>query len=318
MAKLNPDLNVKQSQNYDDSLDPANAETSATSLTDDVNYVRSEIKDITGEANWFDKPVATLREIAAQTGTTKRVLYRTSELQQIYVPLAQNFVALNNLNDYPSEVMAIASESNGAIVALLPGAAGAMHSMNVAVNNSNLVLVRVAGTNLNILDSLGRPLLGLLQVDSDATDGAAFTQLGDDASQISFVILDPTTDSLSAANTATIGGETIEYAYNTRKRLIDAPEDFAKPLEDFSLPIAQATGVTVNDVIDPFIVAINGQTVFTLSAPALATGVSLTYLNGVAYKEGEDYIISGTTYTWLNTDFQLELGEEITISYQTI
>lgn len=317
MAKLNPDLNIKQSQEYDDGKDLSTAETNASSLTDDLNYVRTAIKSFTGEAQWFDEPVATMREIAAQTGTTKKILFRSTELQQITVPLSQNFVALNTVGSPPAEPIAIDGESFGAIVALLPGAAGAMHSMNVASNNSNLALIRAAGTNLNILDDSGRPLLGLLQTDSDAEDGESFSLTGDNAAQLSFVVLDPLTDTLIEADATAIGGKTIEYAYNVRKRLIDAPENFAKPLEDFSLPVAQALGVTVDTVVDAFFVGINGQTVFTLSAPILPGSASLAYVNGVEYRTPYHYTISGTTFTWLNTNFQLESGEELTIFYHS-
>jgi len=41
---------------YDDTLDPANAETMSFDLEDDLNYIRSQINKIVDKTNWYDDP----------------------------------------------------------------------------------------------------------------------------------------------------------------------------------------------------------------------------------------------------------------------
>ena len=60
-----------------------------------------------------------------------------------------------------------------------------------------------------------------------------------------------------------------------------------------------------------------GQVTFILSqAPTDANSIVLD-VNGAAYEGGGiDYTVSGTTVTWLNTPFALELGDRIVIRYR--
>lgn len=67
---------------------------------------------------------------------------------------------------------------------------------------------------------------------------------------------------------------------------------------------------------DDRFVATPGQTLFTLSAPYLATGLSVLFVNGAEYDVAVDYTIAGTTVTWLNTSFALEAGDVVTVKYQ--
>lgn len=293
------------------------AETTPSNLEDDLNMFRSALRELTGETRWYDEPINNLREIAAQTGTSKLVLYRLSELQQVTVPAAQNFVALDVLGYPPSEVKAVNAETEGAPVALLPGAAGAMHSLNAASLEANLMLIRLAGTNEAIIDGSGQMIMGLLQVDSDATDGTAFGLAGDEAAQISFVVRDPGTESLVAANAVDIAGKVIEYAYTIRKQLVNAPENFHIAAEGFVKPPSSTGTVTVNFEQDSFAPAFNGQTNFVLSSSAAVGGVSTAYVNGIAYFAGTHYTISGTSFTWLDFEFTLSTTDDLVVEYVT-
>ena len=61
--------------------------------------------------------------------------------------------------------------------------------------------------------------------------------------------------------------------------------------------------------------ATNGQVTFILSsAPADNSSVTL-YVNGVMYDDVDDYTVSGTTITWLNTPFSMDAGDEILVRY---
>lgn len=57
---------VSGSFTYDDTLTMANAETYISkNLESDFNYIRTQLKVITGEANWFDAPVQSLTDFDA-------------------------------------------------------------------------------------------------------------------------------------------------------------------------------------------------------------------------------------------------------------
>jgi hypothetical protein len=83
-------------------------------------------------------------------------------------------------------------------------------------------------------------------------------------------------------------------------------------LKTFSLNVTGA-GASVLETEEIFS-ASNGQTAFVL-ALASAGGVSFFSVNGILYAEGTDYTVSGSSVTWLDTDFTLEAGDEIIIKY---
>jgi hypothetical protein len=67
---------------------------------------------------------------------------------------------------------------------------------------------------------------------------------------------------------------------------------------------------------DPFTPTL-GQTVFSLSQAFLGTpGISLVLVNNLAYVEGTNYTISGTTLTWLDTPFTLDGSDSLVAVYQ--
>lgn len=70
-------------------------------------------------------------------------------------------------------------------------------------------------------------------------------------------------------------------------------------------------------VENEFAVLSDGQTVFTLSTTFSPGGLSVLWVNGIGYAEGTDYTISGTTVTWLDNPFALEIGDQVTVKFQT-
>jgi hypothetical protein len=66
---------------------------------------------------------------------------------------------------------------------------------------------------------------------------------------------------------------------------------------------------------DQFIVAVNGQTAFTLSAiPIDGNDVEMT-VNGVEYLNSVDFSVVGTAITWFNLSFTLAIGDEVKFDY---
>jgi hypothetical protein len=223
-TNLRTGAQILQSGVYDDTLTVGDAESSALTLEDDLNYLRSVIKDVTGETNWFDSPAKNLAQVILGTNlATKNVLYRVQKSQNVQVPLSQNWVELTGVGFPPADPIATGPNSQGAVAAVLSGSTGA-HDLAAQANNSNIIHVRVAATNDKIFAASGREIFGLLQVGNLATDGNAFGLSGDDLGQLSFVTVNPVTEALEAAVVGDIENTVIEYAYTNRANWDSIPE----------------------------------------------------------------------------------------------
>jgi len=67
-----------------------------------------------------------------------------------------------------------------------------------------------------------------------------------------------------------------------------------------------------------FVVAMEGQTEFTLvDTPVDPTDVTLV-MNGQVYLGGVDYTVVGNVVTWLNTDFALNAGDRLRIDFDVL
>ena len=60
----------------------------------------------------------------------------------------------------------------------------------------------------------------------------------------------------------------------------------------------------------------NGQTVFSLSNDPLPGPDIVMFVNGVAYENGVDYILSGSTVTWQDALFTLDTSDEVQIIFK--
>ena len=67
---------------------------------------------------------------------------------------------------------------------------------------------------------------------------------------------------------------------------------------------------------EAFIPTVNGQTVFTLALGLEEDGLQFVFVNGVVYQLGVDYTLTGTTLTWLDTDFLLDTTDCVLVKYQ--
>lgn len=64
-----------------------------------------------------------------------------------------------------------------------------------------------------------------------------------------------------------------------------------------------------------FIPSTNGQVLFTLLQAPSPSVQTLVSVGGQVQEYGVDYTISGTTLTWLNSDFQLSITDRIIIYF---
>lgn len=74
-------------------------------------------------------------------------------------------------------------------------------------------------------------------------------------------------------------------------------------------------GAPFDSFTDQYTVAVPGQTIFTLSR-TFAGPFSEVLVNSASYTISTDYTIGGTTMTWLDTDFALEVGDRVIVVYQ--
>lgn len=151
---------IKASELYDDVLAMAGAE-GATYLNEDLNYLRTQIKNITGLTNWFDVPTETLATIGASGVSTKKVI------QPVQISGTVTF-ASGTLN-LTSITSGIASEI------LNTTTDGYVYDSNAvpAVNTKAMVMVRDAVSNAVLLDANENIIFGVLEF--DGVDGGAIT-----------------------------------------------------------------------------------------------------------------------------------------------
>lgn len=225
MGKVSQVDQVNSSTQFDDTLSVLDAETSSVNLETDLNFIRSAIKQITGELSWLTLPVSTIKQLASQIGVVKLVTYYRSEYQSVFVPNTRNYATLSAAGSYPSEVIALTDTSRGAIAAELATVSGANHSLAQASSESNLVLIRDADTLEVITDIGGETVYGLLQVALGSIDGSAFSGAGINSAQISLVSRDRLTGNLQEANVLYVQNRNIQYSFHKREAFTDIEED---------------------------------------------------------------------------------------------
>lgn len=286
---IRPDQQIQSSITYvSTGAAGAALQTGATSIEDDLNALRVQISraiDASMLGNWYDDvpTVNGKKRSIKQLSTSvdglesKTLLARVSASASIAVPAGQNYALLSATNnEVPSANLAIALTTLGAVTAQSPsnGAAFAANELsaiagNIASQPRNLVAIRDA-TTLQVIESGGYDVFGLLQVESTAVDGAAFndTSAGNRA-KISFVTVDPATGNLKPAAAADIGGHTINYSYVLRSSLASMPE------QNFL-----GQGVFVDSIAD--------TNVTLQRAVSNAAGVPVTVANDVDWRLGNN------------------------------
>lgn len=222
---------IHRSDLFDDSLAAGVAlETSAVTLQDDLNGLRSQMLRLQGGGNWYDSLVG--RSVEA-LGTDlldleqKPVLFRAQVLTDITVGVGNDYVILSVAGgEAPSQVAAVgAVTTEGAVVAFNATFGAATLDLVAgpnALSPRNLVIVRNALDSDPILSG-GKIVYGLLQSES-STNGAAFDDAANQV-QISFVRENAAGTALELVPAADIENFTINYAYARRVFLDNVPQD---------------------------------------------------------------------------------------------
>ena len=253
---------IRHSSLYNDTLAAgATLETSAVSIEDDLNAVRSQLKrflyaDAAGK--WYDDAPLIggvkkgLVDVANDINATrtKTFLFRTQVLTDITVTTGQNYEILSVAgNETPTQTAAVGAVSTEGAVVAAATTFGA-HNLDVVAGPSplrpaNLCIVRDAATGQPI-QSAGKDVYALLQSES-AVDGHTFNDTNQRV-QLSFVRENPTGDGLEAVPAADIGGKTINYSYVRRAQYQNLP-DSAFLLGVF-LDQTASTDVTLDNAVD--------------------------------------------------------------------
>lgn len=240
------DTQIYSSPTYNDAMAAGSTlQSGATSLQDDLNGIRSQLKRILHSAsagNWYDaipfpggSTARGIEQLAAGVYSLEqhKFLFSVSLLTDITVPGAQNWVVLTVAsNEAPTELAAVgAGTANGAVVASLAGATGA-HALTLvsgsnALSPKNLCVVVDGSTGQPIQATsgagIGKDVFALIQAQSGVVDGDAFTD-STKRVQLSFVTANATDDALIACPVADIAGRSINYTYVRRINLDSLPE----------------------------------------------------------------------------------------------
>jgi hypothetical protein len=261
-------IQIKNSDVYDDQIEPDVLWESASSLEEDLNNLRSQIQnmlnrdgDTMPSDNWYDNIYTPSSfENGRQRGIDalnndlhglerKRVLTSYVSVVDITVPSSQNWVVLNTATQAPNpagigKVVALgATEFTGSVAVQHPGTFDT-HSLAevqgaTAISPKNLMLI-VTGSNRDPLLYENNIIYGLLQTE-DGTNGHTLDDVNHRA-QISFVYVDPVAgNDLIAAPAAAVQNKAINYVSTVRKALGDLNEqDFLRGAE-IDVPSTSAT-----------------------------------------------------------------------------
>ena len=259
---IRQDAQIAQSFLYDDTLSAGTTlETATTSLENDLNGIRSQVKRLLwddGAGNWYDDvPIVNGKKRAVFDLNTdlndleeKKFLCRANILTDVTVTAAQNWQILSVAgNQTPTQVAAVALTQNGAVVAQSATSAGAFNAHELteiagpdALNPRNLAVVRDASTGQPI-QSAGRDVFALLQYESTGADGGSFNDTsGGRRVKLSFVRPNSGFDDLEACPVIDIAGKAINYNYVFRINFDAYPETGFLSNTDF---VDQAASVDV-------------------------------------------------------------------------
>jgi len=225
---------------YDDTVAAGSGlETSAATMLDDLNALRSQMSRILDAAagNWYDDvPTVNTKKRGLQQLNTdlddieiKPLLYHTTVVSaDVTVGNGNNFVILSvSGSEAPSQVAAVgAVTTEGAVVVQHSGTFGT-HSLDELAGTSQLLPkticeVRDASTGQR-LQSSGRDIFALIQTEV-ATNGHTFNDTNQRV-QLSFVRYTAGLDDLEACPVADIEDEVVNYSYPIRVHFDNIPED---------------------------------------------------------------------------------------------
>lgn len=228
---------VRVADEINDQLDGKGINAVAQAITQEElqNGILSQLKRIISgadEGTWSKDFIAdgikSLKELS-QTKGADPVLIRPRRTQMqvpVAVPAGQNYaVLLAASNQAPTTRMSLTSTTEGAVACKVGPGEFTSNKTVAPVEDGVKILLDIAdaSTGESILDAIKKqPIRGILQVRDIAIDGSAFDDLTSQA-QISFVVVDPLTFTVQPADSASIGGKSIRYAYAQRQLLSKIP-----------------------------------------------------------------------------------------------
>jgi len=259
---LRQSTQINQSASYDDSLSAGSGLESVASIEGDLNALRSQMKRVIHDdaaGNWYDDvPTINSKKRGVKDLNTdlndleaKAILCGVTQLTNVTVPNAQNYVVLSAASsETPSDSAAIGT-GLGAVVSVLGAAEIGTHKLTEiagknAVSPKNLCTIRDASSKDLILSN-GKQVYGLLQAENGVVQDDAFDD-ADAQIQLSFV-RDNGSDDLEAVPVADIEDKVVEFVYPKRVTLDTLPEDCNFPFATFADQTAPVD-VTLNAAID--------------------------------------------------------------------
>lgn len=239
MTQIRQPTQVFNSETYDDqstisqaAFEPASG---ASNIQVDLNNLRTQVNNILSALNgdWYDNPFAGgggaggTNDIPISGDPSVQVSLNTvpiacfaDVLTDITVGAGDNYVVLSVAgSEAPTQVGSLSNDTEGVIVAesALSGAPWETNELTErtggsAISPNNLVTIRDA-TTLQPIQSGGRDVFALIQVENGFTNGTAFTDVTPQRVKLSFVRINAAGDDLEAVPVADIENQTINYNY---------------------------------------------------------------------------------------------------------
>lgn len=239
MTQIRQPTQVFNSETYDDNatisqvaFEPASG---ASNIQVDLNNLRTQVNNILNalNGNWWDNPFAGgggaggTNDIPVSGDPATQVSLNTvpiacfaDVLTDITVGAGDNYVVLSVAgSEAPTQVGSLSNDVEGVIVAesALSGAPWETNELTErtggsAISPNNLVTIRDA-TTLQPIQSGGRDVFALIQVENGFGNGTAFTDVTPQRVKLSFVRINAAGDDLEAVPVADIENQTINYNY---------------------------------------------------------------------------------------------------------
>ena len=247
---IRQDAQIRASRTYDDTIAPTEAafETNPVNIEENLNHLRSQISNLMDNqaGDWFtDLITPSALDTGSQRGVNdlntdlhavekKRVLVSAASLADHVVGGSDNFVILTTAKLPPNTTAAVGAVTTEGTVCAAHGGSFGSHSLTevaggTAIAPKNIVAVTNGSTRDPVLDSSGKVIYGLLQVESGVTDGVTITDTTTTRAQVSFVVINATGDDLEACAAGDIQGQTVNFVYTERKALLNLTEqDFLR------------------------------------------------------------------------------------------
>lgn len=230
---------IRNSDTYNDTIAPsvANYETNPTNIEEDLNNLRSAVNNIINalNGNWTDNPFAGgggaggTNDLPVSGDPTVLTSLNSipiacfaDVLTNVTVGTGDNYVVLSVAGgETPTQVGSLSNDTEGVIVAesALSGAPWEVNELteragSSAISPNNLVTIRDA-TTLQPIQSGGRDVFALIQVENGFTNGTAFTDVSPPPQRVklSFVRINAAGDDLEAVPVADIENLDINYNY---------------------------------------------------------------------------------------------------------